>query len=65
MKPLHRFSITKDIRTYAALYTLDMEATMSYYFSQQNECDYVSFRKVENDIIRVSTDAMHATHHNQ
>ena len=42
-----------------------MEALMSYYFfSQQNECDYVLFRNGENDIDHASLDAIHVTHRN-
>ena len=65
MKPLYLFRITLYIRTYAVLSTIDMKATMSYYFlSQRYERDYVLFIIVENDIIHASTDAIYATHHN-
>ena len=51
MKPLRLSSITWNIRTYAALYTLDMNAIMSDYFlSKRHERDYEILINVENDI---------------
>ena len=63
MTPPRISSITQYIRTYAALYILDMNAIMSYYFlSQRYEHDYVLFIRVENDLKHASPDAIHATH---
>ena len=63
MKPLRLSSITFYIRTYAAFYTLELNAITSYHFvSQPYERDYVIFRSVETDIKHAPIDAIHATH---
>ena len=63
MKPLRISSITYYIRTYAALYTIDINAIMSDYFlSQGYQRNYVLFIKVENDLKHAKPDAVHATH---
>ena len=65
MKPLRLSSITQYTRTYSAMYTLEMKATMSYYFhSQRYECDYVLPNNVERKTIQASPNAIHATHYN-
>ena len=62
MKPLHLFSVTCYIRTYAAFYTIDMKAYMSYYvLSQRYECDYVVFINVKIDNNHAALDAVQAT----
>ena len=65
MKPLRISTIVQYIRKYAALYTLKMNANMSYYFlSQRYERFYVLFLKVENDLKHASPDDIHPTHFN-
>ena len=49
-KHLHLLSITYYLRTYGAFFTLDIKATMYYYFlSQWYERDYVLFIQAEKD----------------
>ena len=63
MKPLRISSITKYIRTYGALYALDMNAIMFYYFlPQRYERDYLILIKVWKDFKHASTHAIYATH---
>ena len=51
------------MRTYTALYTLDMNANMTDYFiSHRNKRDYVIFIRMGNDIEQTSINAIHATH---
>ena len=51
------------MRTYAALYTPDINAIMScYFFSQRYERDYVLFIKIETDLKHSSPNAVQATH---
>ena len=65
MKPLHLFSITLYIQTYAALYILDIRAIMYYYFlSQRYELNFLFFTDVNNDGNHTSLDAIHAMDHN-
>ena len=66
MKLLNPFKITNDLRAYEALHSLEMEATMQYYFLfHWNKRDYVNFSHVENDAtLHTSPNDNHATHHN-
>ena len=63
MKPLCLSSITQYTWKHAALYTLDVNAIMSYYFLyEEYERDYVIFKNVKNDKKHASINAYHATH---
>ena len=65
MKPLHLCSITKYIWTYAALYTLDIEADIKKFFlSQGHERHYVLIIHEEIIAKHTSFDAIYAAHHN-
>ena len=60
MKPLHLFSITTYMRTYAALYSVDKKATIGFYsLSQGYARGYLNFIETK----RTSHNPNQATQH--